>query len=348
MTPKLGIYVNNRAAVFMREDYSLSTLLEAARLAEASGFEFVSVGDSPLAKPRYTPIPVLSAIAAQTSTIRLSTGVLQPHMRHPVLLAQDWATLDEISNGRTWFTVGLGTGPPDLVEHEYHVLGIPKKRRGVAFDEAIESIKRLWTEETVTFTGSIFSFEDVTLGYTTAQQPHPPIIIACGGYIPTQAGTGPNDFFSEDKAGTFHGPFDRVARLGDGWITGIITPEEYSTTLALIRSIAEQRYGRTLDASFRTILNCFIHVADDAETARREGIAFLEQYHRRPFDDETVRRWLIYGSPEECAQRIQTFAEAGVQSFQLVPASRQPLHQIEQIASRVMPLLQDTVQTRVS
>jgi len=340
--PGLGIYVNNRAAVFMRETYSLAKLLEAARLAEQLGFEFVSVGDSPLAKPRYTPIPVLAAIAAQTSRIRLSTGILQPHMRHPVMLAQDWATLDELSGGRTWFTVGLGTGPPELVAHEYQVIGIPKKRRGVAFEESIEIIKRLWTENTVSYAGSIFRFENVTLGYTTAQQPHPPVIIACGGYIPRQAGTGPNDFFSEARAGTFHGPFDRVARLGDGWITGIITPDEYRTTLALIRTIAAERYQRTLDASFRTILNCFIHVADDAKTARREGIAFLEQYHRRPFDDETVRRWLIYGSPEECAERIQRFAEVGVQSFQLVPASRDPLAQIERIAERVMPLLQNT------
>ena len=50
--------------------------------------EFVSVGDSITAKPRYTPIPVLSAIAAKTHRIGLATGILQPHMRHPALLAQ--------------------------------------------------------------------------------------------------------------------------------------------------------------------------------------------------------------------------------------------------------------------
>src|SRR6266852_5232956 len=69
--------------------------------AEAAGFDFVSVGDSILAKPRYMPIPVLSAIAARTRRVKLATGILQPHMRHPVLLAEDWATLDVLSAGRT-------------------------------------------------------------------------------------------------------------------------------------------------------------------------------------------------------------------------------------------------------
>ncbi len=67
MPVSLGIYVNNRAAVFLGEEYSLERLLEAAAVAEELGFEFVSVGDSILAKPRYSPIPVLSAIAARTS-----------------------------------------------------------------------------------------------------------------------------------------------------------------------------------------------------------------------------------------------------------------------------------------
>lgn len=337
--PAFGIYVNNRAAVFMRDSYSLANLLEAARLAENANFDFVAVGDSILAKPRYMPIPVLAAIAAQTSRIKLATGVLQPHMRHPVILAQDWATLDEISHGRTLFVVGLGTGPPDLVEHEYQVIGIPKKRRGKAFDESIEAIRRLWSEDIVTFEGEIFRFRDVELGYKTFQKPYPPIIIACGGYIPQKQGTGPNDYFSESAAGTIHGPFERVARAGDGWITGIITPEEFKHTFAHIRTIALERYKRTLDDRFQTTLNCFINVSRDSQTARQEGVHFLEEYHRRPMDDETIRRWLIYGSPEQCAETISDFIRAGVNSFQFVPASRNPLEQIGRIAELVRPKL---------
>jgi len=339
MAPQLGIYVNNRAAVFLGESYSLDRLLEAATLAEAFEFEFVSVGDSILAKPRYMPIPVLAAIAARTTRIKLATGILQPHMRHPVLLAQNWATLDIIAGGRTILGVGLGTGPPDLVEHEYKVIGIPKARRGIAFTESIEILKRLWTEESVSFEGSIFQLHEVALGYRPMQSPHPPIVIACGGYIPKEPGTGPNDFYQTEMAGTFHGPFERVARLGDGWITGIVTPGEYGRALELIRTIAKDRYGRTLGAEFQTVLNCFINVNPNREEARREGVTFLENYHRRPFDDETIERWLIYGPPEQCAERIASYADAGVGSFQLVLAAQDQISQLEAIAEQVRPLL---------
>jgi alkanesulfonate monooxygenase SsuD/methylene tetrahydromethanopterin reductase-like flavin-dependent oxidoreductase (luciferase family) len=339
---EFGIYVNNRAALFMGEAFSLSRLLEAAVLAEDLGFDFVSVGDSPLAKPRYAPIPVLSAIAARTRRIRLATGILQPHMRNPVLLAQEWATLDVLSAGRTVLGVGLGTGEPGMVGREYELVGIPKSRRGVAFDEAIQLLRRLWTEDEVTFEGSVFRCREVSIGFRPVQVPHPPLIIACGGYVPARPGTGPNDFYSARTAGTFSGPFDRVARLGDGWFTGIATTDEYRRTLAYIRQTASERYGRQLGPEFRAVLNCWINVGADVSTARAEGKAILEAYHQRPVDDETLERWLLYGPPEACAARLAEYADAGVKSFQLVIASSDQLGQIAAIADRVRPLVEST------
>src|SRR5439155_26116429 len=83
--PRYGVYVNNRAAVFMGEAFSLDRLLDNALLTEQAGLDFVSVGDSITAKPRYAAIPLLSAIAPRTSRLGLATGILQPHMRQPVL-----------------------------------------------------------------------------------------------------------------------------------------------------------------------------------------------------------------------------------------------------------------------
>jgi alkanesulfonate monooxygenase SsuD/methylene tetrahydromethanopterin reductase-like flavin-dependent oxidoreductase (luciferase family) len=336
---KFGIYVNNRAAVFLGEAFSLQCLLDAAQAAEASGFDFVSVGDSILAKPRYMPVPVLAAIAARTTRIRLATGILQPHMRNPVLLAEDWATLDVLSGGRTILGVGLGTGDPVMVAREYELVEIPKQRRGQAFDEAIQLLKRLWTETGVTFEGSVFRCRDVSLGYQPLQRPHPPIVIACGGYVPKQPGYGPNDFFRLSAAGTFSGPFERVARLGDGWFTGIVTPEEYARTAAYIRAVAAERYGRALGPQFVWAINCWIVVGPDPAEARREGKAMLEAYHQRPFDDETLERWLIYGPPEVCAARLAAYAAAGANAFQLVIASRDQIGQIQAIAGTVRPLV---------
>ena len=117
-SPAVGIYVNNRAAVFGGDRFGLDDLLALARRAEECEFAFVSVGDSVLAKPRWSPIVTLAAVAGATETIGLATGILQPHLRHPVTVAQEWATLDALSGGRTALGVGLGTGPPELVDAE--------------------------------------------------------------------------------------------------------------------------------------------------------------------------------------------------------------------------------------
>src|SRR5262249_7117345 len=162
-------------------------------------------------------------------------------------------------------------------------------------------------------------------------QPHPPLLIAAGGYVPKQAGFGPNDFFSEKRAGTFWGPWDRVARLGDGWITGIITPAEYAEALRAIRQIAQDRYGRTLGPEFRTIVSVWITIDPDEAEARRRGTRMLERYHGRPFDPETIDRWLIHGTPERCAERIEEFVAAGVNSLKLTMADEDQLGQMRML-----------------
>ncbi|MDR7448699.1 MAG: LLM class flavin-dependent oxidoreductase [Armatimonadota bacterium] len=334
-----GVYVNNRAAVFLGEKYPLAKLVEVAELAEELGFDFVSVGDSLLAKPRYSPIPLLAHIAARTRRVRLATGILQPHMYHPVRLAQDWATLDVLSGGRTIFAVGLGTGPRALVQQEYELIGIPMSRRGKAFEESIEVVRKLWTEAQVTYSGSTYHLHKVSIGYGPMQRPHPPIIIAAGIFVPRHPGEGPNDYYRAASAGRFrYGPLERVARLGDGWITGIITPEEYAAGLRRIRVVAEKQFQRTLNPSFLACLNCFINVHEDGTVARSEGLAFMQEYHRLPFDDETVDRWLICGNPEQCADRINRYVAAGVNTFQLVVASPDQAGQIRRIAAEVLPL----------
>jgi alkanesulfonate monooxygenase SsuD/methylene tetrahydromethanopterin reductase-like flavin-dependent oxidoreductase (luciferase family) len=341
--PRYGVYVNNRAAVFMGEAFSLDRLLENAVIAEEAGLDFVSVGDSITAKPRYTPIPVLAAIAARTRRVGIGTGILQPHMRNPVLLAQDWATLDMISGGRTLLGVGLGTGDPVAIAREYELVGIPKHRRGKAFDESIQLLKRLWTEESVTFDGDVYHVEEVGIGYRAAQQPHPPILIACGGYVPKRAGFGPNDFYTESTAGTFTGPFERVARLGDGWITGIVTADEFRQALAFIRRTASEQYRRTLGAAFMAMVNVWLCVGPSAEEARREGQAVLEAYHLRPFDEETIDRWLLHGSPEGCAARLAEYILAGANAFQIVIASYDQERQIRVLAEQVLPMVDQMV-----
>ena len=337
-SPRLGVYINNRAAVFSADDYSLQDLLGLAVEAEDAGIDFVSVGDSVLAKPRWSAIVVLAAVAAATTRIGLSTGILQPHLRHPVLLAQEWLTLDAISNGRTNLAVGLGTGPPDLVDTELALVGLHRRNRARAFEEAIETIQLLWRNEQVTFDGKIYQLDEADIGLRPLDPHGPPLMIAAGAYIPKEEGFGPNDVFNEAIADSFIGPWHRVARLGDGWMTGMATPAEVKQTWAAIQAAADD-IERELPESFDRRLNLFINISTDAAAARDEGKAFLEAYHRRPMDQDSLDRWLICGTADECADRLNAYVEAGITSFQCVLGSVEQQRQLELLATDVVPLL---------
>ena len=338
MSPAVGIYVNNRAAVFGGARFGLDDLVALARRAEECGFAFVSVGDSVLAKPRWSPIVTLAAAAEATGTIGLATGILQPHLRHPVTVAQEWATLDALSGGRTALGVGLGTGPPELVDAELALVGLNRRHRARAFTEAIEVIKALWASDGVDYEGRVYQLQDASIGLRPVQRPAPPVLIAAGVFVAPQRGFGPNDVFDEARASTFVGRWDRVARLGDGWITGMARPAELKAGQEAIAAAADTA-GRALPEPFDVRVNLFLLVGDDSAEARAEGAAFMEDYHRRPMDDASIDRWLVWGPADACTERLAAYVEAGATSFQCVLATVDQHAQMERVAAELLPLL---------
>src|SRR3712207_1393174 len=84
-------------------------------------------------------------------------------------------------------------------------------------------------------------------------------------------------------------------------------------------------------------------VGPTAEEARREGQSVLEAYHLRPFDEETIDRWLLHGSPEGCAARLAEYIRAGANAFQIVIASYDQERQIRALAEQVLPLVDQLV-----
>ena len=226
---KLGIDLHNRASVFMPQqgiDYDLNRLIDLAVLCEELGFYSVSVGDSLLSKPRWRAIPTMAAMAAKTSRIKITSHILMPHLyNNPVLLAQELATLDVISKGRVVLGCGIGAGKSDLVELEHQLCGVPKKRRGKAFDECLMLLKRLWTEDEVTHHGEFWQYEGVSLGLKPHQKPHPPIWVG-GETKPARR---------------------RAGQVGEGWYPVGNNPsspydnvERFTAGIADMRSYAEE------------------------------------------------------------------------------------------------------------
>jgi F420-dependent oxidoreductase-like protein len=122
---------------------------------------------------------MLAALAQATKRLRLGSMVNGMHFRHPGLTANMAVTLDHISNGR--FTLGLGAG---WFESEAEAYGIPLgtlKERSDRFEEGVEVIVRLLTQDTTTFTGEYFQLVDARCNPKPVQSPHPPIVIGGKG-----------------------------------------------------------------------------------------------------------------------------------------------------------------------
>ena len=119
------------------------------------------------------PVPLLARLAADCDPqTRLVTQIMIAPLYHPVMLAEELATLDVVTEGRLIFGAGIGYRP-----EEFDYLGIPFKERAPRMDEIIEVVKRLWTEDEVTHHGRFWHLEGVKPHLKPVQQPHPPIWI---------------------------------------------------------------------------------------------------------------------------------------------------------------------------
>src|SRR5213080_5148245 len=149
MANSLGLILANRAVVLGA--IKARALLDLTVEAERSGvFDAVWVGDSLLAKPRLESVALLSALASVTRRVRLAVGCLATFVhRHPVLFAQQWASLDVLSGGRAWLAVCLG-GPDSANAAqalEHAAMSIRASERVGRLEEGIVILRKLFREE---------------------------------------------------------------------------------------------------------------------------------------------------------------------------------------------------------
>jgi probable F420-dependent oxidoreductase len=148
-----------------------------ARRAEELGYAIILVPDH--IAVGVAPLTALAVAAAATSTLRVGSLVLCNDFRHPAWLAKEAATLDLLSDGR--FELGMGAG---YLPMDYTQTGIPfdsPRVRVNRLDEALHLMHRVFTEQTVTFTGTHYTVADLQGRPSPVQQPRPPIFVGGTG-----------------------------------------------------------------------------------------------------------------------------------------------------------------------
>lgn len=191
--------------------------------AEAAGFDSLWVNHHVInagyvrerlgTRPYHDALILLTWLASKTHQARLGTSVLVLPYLHPMVLARELATLDQLAQGRLVVGVGVGSLPD-----ENEAMGVPYATRGRHADEFLEVMHRLWSDEQASYAGEHFAFEDVISSPKPLQRPRPPILVG----------------------GNKRASMRRAARLGDGWHPLMLSPEGVRNRLVYLREQAAE------------------------------------------------------------------------------------------------------------
>jgi alkanesulfonate monooxygenase SsuD/methylene tetrahydromethanopterin reductase-like flavin-dependent oxidoreductase (luciferase family) len=258
-------------------------VLDWARRAEARGFSTLGVIDR-IIYPNWDPLVSLAVAAAVTEEIRLATAILISPMRNTALLAKATATIDEVSGGRLVLGLAVGARPDD-----FEVVGVPMRGRGRRFERQIEELQRYWRGEKVGYAGGI--------GPSPVQEDGPTLVL--GGASPPA--------------------IDRSARLGEGWISGGGSPDQFADAAQAVRD-AWERAGRPGRPRLMTLT--YFALGPEAE---HDAQAYLGDYYEF-LGPETAGA--IAGSAattaDEIWQRMDAFQQAGCDEVIAMPCSTDP------------------------
>lgn len=277
-------------------------------LCEAGGIDSLWLSDR---LSSTAPVPevmtTLAAVAARTTALKFGPSVIVLPYRTPVVAAKELATIDWLSKGRLFPAVGVGVELP----REFEASGVPFKERGRRTDEAIRVMRRLWSEDEVTHQGEFYTLDRITIFPKPWQRDLP---IWIGG--------------KSDAA------VRRAARLGDGWIPSLITPDELRVGVDRVRELAAGHHRDVAADHFGALVN--FAVADTPEAARALAAPYLP---RGRVDDTTLERCTAFGPPEVLAARLEEYVKGGGSKFIVRPLCppAMMLDQLALVAERIVP-----------
>jgi probable F420-dependent oxidoreductase len=309
---KLGVFlpISGRAT-------GPDTLMEAARSAEAQGFDAVWSADRvvtpwtiktsypysenhefivPPDRPFLDSFTCLAFLAACTEKIMLGISVLVLPYRHPLYWTRVAVSIERLSRGRLIMGVGVG-----WMEEEFEALGVSFKDRGRMTDEQLQILSSLWTEEHISYNGQFYRFQDLAFYPKPVQQPRIPIWVGGEGSAAQR----------------------RTAKYGDAWFPYYvtITPAE-------------------LRAGYENTLRLAAEAGRDPAQVKLTCCRGIEVTRESVPQDESRLR----GSPEQLVEALRAYRDIGVEHLALqftVPRWPDRLEQIERFAQEVMPHVRD-------
>ncbi|WP_200304634.1 LLM class flavin-dependent oxidoreductase [Streptomyces adelaidensis] len=317
----------------------VGALREQVRAARDAGISSVWVLQHYLGNmPTLQPVPLLGALAADAGSMHLGTNMFILPLRHPVAVAEEFATIDHLTGGRVIAGFGMG-----YRENEFASFGVPMDERVTRYEESVHIIRALWQGIPVTFAGRHFRLDDQRISLPPLQTGGPPVWIGAG---PHRTGAR------------------RAARLGDAWIVPPhVSPTRLRTLMGHYRD-ERQRLGRPDGGGL--VVRRELLLDEDRERARAIGVAARSELTRKyaafnaPDATDSYRHLqsdsaaadvaeesYLFTDPESCVQALKELERQGITDVILrmqwfdLPQERM-LRSLDMFRDRVLPAFSAT------
>lgn len=260
--------------------------LDVFRSVEELGYDGLFTGEHLLFhRPVWDAVSMCTAMACATEQIAVGPAATIAPLRHPTLLAKEFAGVDRISGGRLILVLGVGGDNPK----EFEATGVPLERRGRRTTETLEILRRYYSGERFSYDGEIFQLDDVWLDPLPTRPGGPPLWVAGRAEL-TQR---------------------RAALLADGFLPYMVTAERCRSMFERVEELAAEG-GRELGPAFARAAYVYVSFGEDADEARSRGNEHLAWRYGEPrFTGDLAGKYLVAGDADACAEGLRAFADAG-------------------------------------
>ena len=297
---KVGLFTTNQQHLDTDMVQALEGQIEMVHAARDGGWDSLFSGQHYLNEgnnKQLQLVPFLTRLMPEAGDMTTGLGILLVNLHNPVYIAETVATLDIIARGNFIFGVGVG-----YREVEFNAFNVPKGKRVQRFEEYLELVHRLWTEDVVSHDSETCKLDNVHMNIRPVQQPGPPIWVGA----------------NNDRA------VMRAARVGDSWF---VSP--HSTIGTSLRQL--ELYRNELKACGKPFPNELplmkeLYCAKDRATAMEKSGPYLSGKYQdyakwgqdgampedESFDqgfEDLIKDRFIIGSPEECYEQLKPYWE---------------------------------------
>jgi 5,10-methylenetetrahydromethanopterin reductase len=288
-----------------------------SRRAEEMGFATFWVPEDPFYRGAFT---VASAIACNTSKIKIGLGIVNPYLRHPALTAMEFGALDEISDGRA--ILGIGAGLKDWIEGR---LKIPYTKPTAAMRDTIEIIRRFFRGEEVTYAGKVFQTERIKLSFKPVRTEIPIHLGVLGPKNCEMTGEVADGLLLSIMSSPAYVKF-AMEHVRRGLAKSGRDERAFNVGAYIFSSISEdERVARDLLRPIVAMMISLMAPQPNTPIFAAAGLpantirAFGESLSRGkvPADmvtDEMIDTFTIAGSPARCRENLSRLIEAGITS----------------------------------